>query len=83
MFKAADEHGLSPEEMDAAVISLGAAPAGPAALSDTLGLDTVLHVMEHLKEEFGDNFYVPPLLKSTVEAGNLGKKTGKGFFDHV
>lgn len=81
MFRAADEHGLSPAQMDAAVVSLKTAPVGPATLTDTLGLDTVLHVMEHLSDELGDAFYVPPLLKDLVGAGRLGAKTGAGFYE--
>lgn len=81
MFRAADEHDLSPAQMDAAVVSLKTAPAGPATLTDTLGLDTVLHVMEHLNAELGDTFYVAPKLKELVEAGKLGAKTGSGFYD--
>lgn len=81
MFRVADEHGLSPAQLDAAVIATKSAPAGPATLTDTLGLDTVLHVMEHLNEQLGDTFYVAPALKAAVEAGNLGAKTGKGFYD--
>jgi enoyl-CoA hydratase/3-hydroxyacyl-CoA dehydrogenase len=81
MFRAADEHSLSPAELDAAVIATKSAPAGPATLTDTLGLDTVLHVMEHLNAELGDTFYVAPALKEAVDAGNLGAKTGKGFYE--
>jgi enoyl-CoA hydratase/3-hydroxyacyl-CoA dehydrogenase len=81
MFRAADEHDLTPAHMDAAVVSLKTAPVGPATLTDTLGLDTVLHVMEHLNEELGDNFYVSPTMKELVAAGNLGAKTGKGFYE--
>jgi 3-hydroxyacyl-CoA dehydrogenase len=82
MFKVADEHGLTPEELDAAVVASKAAPAGPATLNDILGLDTVLHVMEHLRDELGDQFYVPPAIKELVDDGNLGVKTGKGFYEH-
>jgi 3-hydroxyacyl-CoA dehydrogenase len=82
MFKAADEHDLTPQQMDQAVVSLKAAPAGPAALTDTLGLDTVLHVMEHLNAELGEAFYVPPKLKELVSSGNLGVKSGQGFYEH-
>lgn len=81
MFRAADEHDLTPAHMDAAVVSLKTAPVGPATLTDTLGLDTVLHVMEHLNEELGDNFYVSPKMKELVAAGNLGAKSGKGFYE--
>lgn len=80
-FRAADDHGLTPEQIDAAVVSMKTAPVGPATLTDTLGLDTVLHVMEHLNEELGETFYVAPALKALVDAGHLGAKTGKGFYD--
>lgn len=81
MFRAADDHDLTPAHMDAAVVSLKTAPVGPATLTDTLGLDTVLHVMEHLNAELGENFYVAPKLKELVTAGRLGAKTGSGFYE--
>lgn len=81
MFRAADQHGLTPAHMDAAVVSLKTAPVGPATLTDTLGLDTVLHVMEHLNAELGESFYVAPKLKELVGAGHLGAKTGRGFYE--
>ena len=46
------------------------------------GLDTVLHVAEHLQESYGDRFYVHKGMEELVEAGNLGAKTGKGFYEH-
>jgi 3-hydroxyacyl-CoA dehydrogenase len=55
---------------------------GPFFLSDLLGLDTVLHVAEHLHESYGDRFYVSPEMQELVAAGNYGQKTGKGFYDH-
>ncbi len=81
MFRAADEHDLSPAHIDAAVVSLKTAPVGPATLVDTLGLDTVLHVMEHLNAELGDSFYVAPKIKELVAQGRLGAKTGSGFYE--
>lgn len=81
MFKVADERGMSPAELDAAVVASKTAPTGPATVNDHLGLDTVLHVMEHLQSELGEQFYVPPAMKQLVEEGNLGAKTGKGFYD--
>ena len=82
MFKHADENGLSPEQLDWAVESNKMSPLGPCALSDRLGLDTVLHVMQHLNDELGETFYVPKILEQKVAAGELGRKTGKGFYEH-
>jgi 3-hydroxyacyl-CoA dehydrogenase len=55
---------------------------GPFFLADLLGLDTVLHVAEYLQECFGDRFYVHKRMKELVAAGDLGVKTGKGFYEH-
>ena len=55
---------------------------GPFFLTDLLGLDTVLHVAEHLQESYGDRFYVHKGMQELVAAGNLGQKTGKGFYEH-
>ncbi len=58
-------------------------PMGPLALGDLIGLDTVLHIMEVLYNEFNDSKYRPcPLLKTMVRAGYLGRKTGRGFYDY-
>ena len=71
------------EEIDAAM-KLGAGhPMGPLTLADMIGLDVCLWVMNVLHEEFGDSKCRPcPLLKQMVDAGYLGRKTGRGFFDY-
>ena len=58
------------------------APMGPFFLADLLGLDTVLKVAEHLHDSYGDRFYVHKGMQELVAAGNLGQKTGKGFYEH-
>ena len=74
--------GVDPQELDKIVSDAGAAPMGPFYLSDLLGLDTVLHVAEHLSERYGERFHVSSKLRELVAAGDLGQKTGKGFYDH-
>lgn len=58
-------------------------PMGPLTLADFIGLDTCLAIMEVLHEGFGDSKYRPsPLLRKYVEAGLLGRKTGRGVYDY-
>jgi len=74
------EGAATPEAIDQAM-KLGAAhPMGPLALADLIGLDVCLSIMEVLQEGFGDPKYRPcPLLRRMVDAGYLGRKSGRGF----
>ena len=59
-------------------------PMGPLELTDFIGLDTIYYIAEILFEEFKDHHYAaPPLLKTMVKAGYLGRKTGRGFYDYT
>jgi 3-hydroxyacyl-CoA dehydrogenase len=82
IWKAVSEEGLDVKDVDKVIQESGTVPMGPFFLTDMLGLDTVLHVAEHLQESYGDRFYVMPQMKELVDAGNLGAKTGKGFYEH-
>ncbi len=82
IWKVTHEEGLDVKEVDKVIQESKAAPMGPFFLTDLLGLDTVLHVAEHLNDSYGDRFFVSPAMKELVAAGNLGQKTGKGFYEH-
>jgi 3-hydroxyacyl-CoA dehydrogenase len=82
IWKVQEQEGIDVKEIDKVVQDSKTVPMGPFFLTDLLGLDTVLHVAEHLRESYGDRFYVHSGMKELVEAGNLGQKTGKGFYEH-
>jgi enoyl-CoA hydratase/3-hydroxyacyl-CoA dehydrogenase len=71
-----EEKGLSIKRIDEGVGAAGVVPMGPYFLVNLLGLDTVLHVAEHLHESYGDRFYVPEGMQRLVADGKLGAKTG-------
>jgi 3-hydroxybutyryl-CoA dehydrogenase len=59
-------------------------PMGPLTLADLIGLDVCLHIMEVLQEGLGDDKYRPcPLLRRMVQAGHLGRKSGRGFYEYA
>jgi 3-hydroxybutyryl-CoA dehydrogenase len=73
----------SPEDIDKGLVLGAAHPQGPLALADLIGLDTTKAVAESLYEEFKEPlFAAPPLLNRMVEAGLLGRKTGRGFYTY-
>lgn len=71
------------EDIDAAMKGGCGYPMGPLTLLDTVGLDVTLAAAESLYAEFAEPHYAPPaLLRRMVEAGRLGKKSGRGFYDY-
>jgi enoyl-CoA hydratase/3-hydroxyacyl-CoA dehydrogenase len=78
-----EQKGLSIKKIDEGVGAAGVIPVGPYYLVNLLGLDTVLHVAEHLVESYGEErFYVPKGMQKLVAEGKLGAKTGgDGFYD--
>jgi 3-hydroxybutyryl-CoA dehydrogenase len=74
----------SAEDIDAGMVEGCAHPMGPLALADLVGLDTVKAVADSMYDEFKEPLYAsPPLLSRMVEAGLLGRKRGRGFFDYA
>src|SRR5438128_823839 len=78
-----EEKGLSIKKIDEGLGAAGIIPVGPYHLVNLLGLDTVLHVAEHLAQSYGEErFYVPKGMQKLVAEGKLGAKTGgDGFYD--
>ena len=78
------QEGVAEPEAIDGIMKLGMNhPIGPLALSDLIGNDTVLHIMNVLHEGMGDDKYAPaPLLIEMVEQGKLGRKSGQGFYDY-
>lgn len=78
------ENGLATREDIDNAMTLGCGhPMGPLTLTDFIGLDTILYIADIMFEEFKDAHYAaPPLLRRMVNAGYMGKKAGRGFYDY-
>lgn len=73
----------SAEDIDEGMVRGAAHPLGPLALADLIGLDTTRSIADSLYEEFKEPLYAaPPLLNRMVDAGLLGRKSGRGFYDY-
>ncbi len=82
LWRAQEEEDLAIAALDRAMTESKAMPMGPFFLADLLGLDTVLHVAEYLRECFGERFYVHGGMTGLVGKGELGAKSGLGFYEN-
>jgi 3-hydroxybutyryl-CoA dehydrogenase len=76
-----EEGVASPEDIDAAMVLGYKHPTGPLRTTDIVGLDVRLGIAEYLHSTLGDRFAPPQILRDKVARGELGRKSGKGFFD--
>jgi 3-hydroxyacyl-CoA dehydrogenase len=77
-----DESGVPVEAIDQAIAESKTAPMGPFRLADMTGLDTTVKVARDMREAYGDRMYVHRRMEALVEQGNLGAKSGRGFYEH-
>ena len=78
-----DESGVDVEQLDRFITEKAQMPMGPFRLADMSGLDTVVKVARDMREAYGDRFYVHRGMEELVERGELGAKSGKGFYEHA
>jgi 3-hydroxyacyl-CoA dehydrogenase len=78
-----DESGIDPEQLDEHIKQAAGMPMGPFRVADMSGLDTVVKVARDMRDAYGDRFYVHRGMEELVERGDLGAKTGKGFYEHA
>jgi 3-hydroxyacyl-CoA dehydrogenase len=77
-----DETGVPVEEIDDFIRERAQMPMGPFRVADMSGLDTVVKVARDMREAYGDRFYVHRGMEERLERGELGAKSGKGFYEH-
>jgi 3-hydroxyacyl-CoA dehydrogenase len=77
-----DESGVDVTDIDKALTDAKLVPMGPFYLADMSGLDTALKVAKDMQDAYGDRFYVHKGMEELVAAGDLGQKSGKGFYEH-
>jgi enoyl-CoA hydratase / 3-hydroxyacyl-CoA dehydrogenase len=77
-----DQTGLPVEQIDEFIKERAQMPMGPFRVADMSGLDTVVKVARDMREHYGDRFYVHKGMEERLERGELGAKTGKGFYEH-
>jgi len=78
-----DETGIDPEQLDEHIKQAAGMPMGPFRVADMSGLDTAVKVARDMRDAYGDRFYVHKAMEELVERGDLGAKTGKGFYEHA
>lgn len=77
-----EEGVASPQDIDNAMVLGYKFPIGPLALTDVVGLDVRLGIAEYLESQLGERFAPPQLMRDMVTRGELGRKSGKGFYDY-
>jgi 3-hydroxyacyl-CoA dehydrogenase len=77
-----DETGIPVEELDEFIAKTANMPMGPFRVADMSGLDTVVKVARDMREAYGDRMYVHRGMEEKLDKGELGAKTGKGFYEH-
>jgi 3-hydroxyacyl-CoA dehydrogenase len=77
-----EESGVPVEAIDQAIADSKVAPMGPFRLADMTGLDTTVKVAKDMRQAYGERMYVHRRMEELVEQGNLGAKSGRGFYEH-
>ena len=77
-----DQSGVPVEAIDDFITEQAQMPMGPFRVADMSGLDTVVKVARDMRDAYGDRFYVHKGMQERLERGDLGAKTGKGFYEH-